>query len=113
MENTRKIQKIGDELNKTYPQRFPVETAGSDQWPFLSSVVQRFFETAGISIKDYLSDVEKTIIISALRRTEGNQKNAADLLGIKHTTLNEKIKRHRICFKKQAFFREPDRPLIV
>ena len=39
---------------------------------------------------------EREIIEVSLRRTNGVQRKAADLLGIKATTLHEKIKRLKI-----------------
>lgn len=43
---------------------------------------------------------EKDLIIKALEETKGNQIKAAKLLGVKHTTLNTKIKKLRIQWKK-------------
>src|SRR6266849_1577921 len=39
---------------------------------------------------------ETELIRTALERTGGNQARAARLLGVKHTTLNAKIKRYKI-----------------
>jgi transcriptional regulator with GAF, ATPase, and Fis domain len=41
---------------------------------------------------------EADLIRAALVRTGGNQARAARLLGVKHTTLNAKIKRHQLLF---------------
>lgn len=41
---------------------------------------------------------ETDLIRTALERTSGNQVRAARLLGVKHTTLNAKIKRYKILF---------------
>lgn len=40
---------------------------------------------------------ETQLIYAALEKTRGNQARAAKLLGVKHTTLNAKIKRYGIC----------------
>jgi len=50
----------------------------------------------GISFKDVITDFEKRLIESTLETTGGVQKDAARLLGLKQTTLNEMIKRHSI-----------------
>jgi DNA-binding NtrC family response regulator len=50
-------------------------------------------------IKAFMEDVEKRLIIAILERVSGNQKEAARILGIKYTTLNEKIKRYKISFR--------------
>jgi DNA-binding NtrC family response regulator len=50
----------------------------------------------GISLKDVITSVEKRLIESTLEAAGGVQKRAAELLGIKPTTLNEMIKRYDI-----------------
>jgi two-component system response regulator PilR (NtrC family) len=50
----------------------------------------------GISFKDVITSVEKRLIESTLEAAGGVQKRAAELLGIKPTTLNEMIKRYDI-----------------
>jgi two-component system response regulator PilR (NtrC family) len=50
----------------------------------------------GISLRDVISDFERRIIEATLDSTGGVQKEAARLLGLKPTTLNEMIKRHGI-----------------
>jgi DNA-binding NtrC family response regulator len=47
----------------------------------------------GVRFYDAVSRYERQLIESALRRSGGVQKQAAELLGLKPTTLNEKIKR--------------------
>jgi DNA-binding NtrC family response regulator len=49
-----------------------------------------------ISLRDQTLGFQKRLIESTLRRTKGVQKNAARMLGVKPTTLNEMIKRLRI-----------------
>jgi len=50
----------------------------------------------GLSFKDVVTNVEKRLIESTLEAAGGVQKRAAELLGIKPTTLSEMIKRHEI-----------------
>ena len=50
----------------------------------------------GISLRDVISNFERRLIESTLESTGGVQKEAARLLGLKPTTLNEMIKRHGI-----------------
>jgi len=47
----------------------------------------------GVRFYDAVSRYERQLIESALRKTGGVQKQAAEILGLKPTTLNEKIKR--------------------
>ena len=50
----------------------------------------------GISLKEVIASFERRLIESTLESTGGVQKEAARLLGLKPTTLNEMIKRHNI-----------------
>ena len=50
-------------------------------------------EKDGVSLKDLVSEFEKNLIVTALEKTNWNQKKAAGLLRMKATTLNEKVKR--------------------
>ena len=50
----------------------------------------------GISLRDVIASFERRLIESTLESTGGVQKEAARLLGLKPTTLNEMIKRHNI-----------------
>lgn len=50
----------------------------------------------GISLAEEVGRFEKNLIDSALLRCGGSQKKAAQLLGVKLTTLNAKIKRYKI-----------------
>jgi hypothetical protein len=49
-----------------------------------------------VDLKDAVQRFEIDLISAALERTRGNQSRAARLLGIKHTTLNAKLKRYQI-----------------
>ena len=49
-----------------------------------------------VKLQDEVQRFESDLIRSALERTKGNQARAARLLGVKHTTLNAKIKRYKI-----------------
>ena len=50
----------------------------------------------GLPMKDVVQEFQKQLIIDALRKSGWVQKEAAKLLGVKPTTLNEMIKRHGI-----------------
>jgi two-component system, NtrC family, response regulator AtoC len=51
------------------------------------------FPDDGLNMPAYLAAIEKDLIQRALDRTHGNRNRAADLLGIKRTTLVEKLRR--------------------
>jgi DNA-binding NtrC family response regulator len=50
----------------------------------------------GLPMKDVVQEFQKKLIVDALRKTNWVQKEAAKLLDVKPTTLNEMIKRHGI-----------------
>jgi len=52
--------------------------------------------TSPMDLKDAVKNFEIDLISAALERTRGNQSQAARLLGVKHTTLNAKLKRYQI-----------------
>ena len=49
-----------------------------------------------LRLHDEVQRFETELIRTALEKTGGNQARAARLLGVKHTTLNAKIKRYQI-----------------
>ena len=51
-----------------------------------------------VKLHDEVQKFEADLIRAALVRTNGNQSRAARILGVKHTTLNAKIKRYGISF---------------
>jgi DNA-binding NtrC family response regulator len=61
----------------------------------LSEVSTRF-SGDGLPLKERVASYEKSIIISALEKTDWNQKKAAQLLAVNATTLSEKLKRLKI-----------------
>ncbi len=48
------------------------------------------------SLKKFMTDLEKRIIDFTLSLTNGNQKNASRILGVKETSLCEKIKKYNL-----------------
>jgi len=61
-------------------------------WLFM----EYFFESSNIPLKNFMGKIEKNIILRTLYKVNGEQKKAAEILGLKYTTLNEKIKKYRI-----------------
>ncbi|MDD4700980.1 MAG: sigma-54 dependent transcriptional regulator [Desulfovibrio sp.] len=62
--------------------------SGSFVWPDLAVL-----EVQGLNLKDFLDAVEGRLIDEALIKAEGVKNQAAELLGIKRTTLIEKLKK--------------------
>lgn len=53
-------------------------------------------------LKDFINKIERSVIDSTLLLTMGNQKNASEILGVKKTSLNQKIKRFKIVKNKNS-----------
>lgn len=66
------------------------EPVVEDYWFFL----QKF------PLKELMDKLERMIIMSALSKFEGSQRETAKFLGLKPTTLNEKMKKHNIFLRK-------------
>jgi DNA-binding NtrC family response regulator len=67
----------------------------------LDSFIKYAFMNNGIDLKEFLEELERTLIIKTLSKFNGNQKDSARFLGIKYTTLHEKIRRYNIHFRKE------------
>ena len=65
--------------------------------------IEYFCVRQKLPFKDLIGSVEKSLILRALSKCNGNQRSAAKFLGMKYTTLNEKLKRYNIQFQKQPF----------
>ena len=64
------------------------------------SLNEYFFHLDGDPADDIyrmvIDNVEKTLFKNVMERAEGNQTQAADMLGINRTTLRNKLKAHRL-----------------
>jgi DNA-binding NtrC family response regulator len=66
-------------------------------------VIEHFCFKQHTPLKELVDSFERAILIKVLSRFNGNQRQSAKYLGMKSSTLNEKIKKHQIHFKKEAF----------
>ncbi len=64
---------------------------GGFVWPTLADLVER-----GMDLKEFLDTVEERLLSEALQRAEGVKNQAAEILGIKRTTLIEKLKKRNM-----------------
>lgn len=64
------------------------------------SLNEYFFHLDGEPADDIyrmvIDNVEKTLFKNVMRRADGNQTQAADMLGINRATLRNKLKAHRL-----------------
>ncbi len=63
----------------------------------------------GRTLRDLLDEYERGLIVSALQATGGNQRRAADRLGVLPTTLHEKLKRLGLRPRPEPGISEPQR----
>ncbi len=81
-----------------------------DEWKertFRKEVFELFIEyfcvRQRVPFKELIGNVEKTILLRVLSQCNGHQRSAAKFLGMKYTTLNEKLKKYNIQFDKKPF----------
>ena len=69
-----------------------------EQETLYNTIIQYYLEqnikNSKKPLKSFISSIEKKIIYTILDITNGNQKNAADILCLRATTLNEKLKKY-------------------
>ena len=89
LENTmeRAIILSGDRQT-LFPADFSLPRAGNSQ----RAVMPAPLSEAGVDLQQTVHRLERTLIEQAMRRTGGNKSQAADILGMKRTTLTAKMK---------------------
>ncbi|MDY0274050.1 MAG: sigma-54 dependent transcriptional regulator [Desulfomicrobium sp.] len=81
-------EKILKETGIEPPPRPLAATDGAFRWPDLGDL-----RDYGPTLKDFLDQVEDRLLTQALEEAEGVKNRAAEILGIKRTTLIEKLKK--------------------
>lgn len=103
----RAERKDGNVGNATFASGSPSE-GSAGRWPSETANIEIIAEYLSrqpvTSLAFLLEELERRIIAAALTRTKGNQRAAAARLGMKYTTLNEKVKRHGIEIERQIRF---------
>jgi transcriptional regulator with PAS, ATPase and Fis domain len=78
----------------------PAQLPGSITGPFSNTTYSNeVFLPTNLSLDDRINEIEKSIIIEALRKTGGVQVRATELLGINQRSLWHRIKKHKIDVK--------------
>ncbi|WP_457570805.1 sigma-54 interaction domain-containing protein [Desulfovulcanus sp.] len=71
------------------PKQKPVSASFS--WPTIKDMQRN-----KMNLKDFLDKIEENLLIEALKQAQGVKNKAAEILGIKRTTLIEKLKKKKI-----------------
>ena len=80
--------KILRETGVEVPKRLPVPVDASFRWPELKDLREQ-----DMGLKEFLDQVEERLLTEALGEVDGVKNKAAEVLGIKRTTLIEKLKK--------------------
>lgn len=78
---------IGEKPLKRVVETVPMRPAGFD-WPTLKDMKDK-----DLKLKDFLEAIEGRLLAEALEKADGVKNKAAELVGIKRTTLIEKLKK--------------------
>ena len=96
---------IQDSVGQETPR--PLDTDYLEEWKeraFKKEILRLFIDYYCVKhhtpLKEIMNDVEKTLLVRVLALCNGNQAQAAKILKTRTTTLNEKVKRFNIRFKK-------------
>ncbi len=87
-----------DELNLIYEVRSIERKFRNEVFNFF---VDYFCLKEKVQLKQFFEDLERHILVKTLAKFNGNQKNTAKFLGLKYTTLHEKVKKYHIQFRRQ------------
>ena len=77
----------------------PAQLPGSITGPFNATYSNEVSLPANLSLDERINEIEKSMIIEALRKTGGVQVRATELLGINQRSLWHRIKKHKIDVK--------------
>jgi transcriptional regulator with GAF, ATPase, and Fis domain len=68
----------------------------------LAAIASYLSLKTSVDLDTLLRGIERWIIVEALELSQGNQLAASRRLGVKYTTLNDKIRRHQIVLRKRV-----------
>ena len=89
---------------KDNPESFPHQTKVKKREfyeVFFDFFIDYFYMQENIDLKDFMNFLERAILVKMLDRFNGNQKDTATFLSVNHTTLNQKVRKHKISFFKR------------
>jgi transcriptional regulator with GAF, ATPase, and Fis domain len=84
-------EKIWHDLGDEPPKTLAPEIGVGFTWPRIGHLQEQ-----GLGLKDFLDAVEENLLSEALEKAQGVKNQAAEILGIKRTTLIEKLKKKKM-----------------
>ncbi len=76
-----------------------------EQWEKLfNHLIEECMLRGEFPLKNFLSYVELNLLVLTLQKCKGNQRDAAKILGIRNTTLHEKMKKYSLGLRKVLVF---------
>ena len=86
------LDEVGEDIGALPDPVTPTYCSGPRgfDWPTIADL-----KAKGMSLKDFLDTMEERLLTEALEMAEGVKNQAAEILGIKRTTLIEKLKKKR------------------
>jgi len=104
MKTEGSMQLTKEMLSQFQPTPIEQSLSREDLWEaLLNAALDRLCSDKDMPLKEFIEELERRLIIWTLFRANGNRKQVAKLLGIKYTTLHEKLKKHNIRFKNIAY----------
>lgn len=81
-------KKIWDDTGRAMPVAAPRTEPAGFVWPNVADI-----KAQGMGLKEFLDEIEERLLTEALAMADGVKNQAAEILGIKRTTLIEKLKK--------------------
>jgi len=94
--------KVFEDLFKKFLKNRRIERSDSSEHDLLIEFIEHFCVKNDIPFQALMDQLERSFLVRILSEMNGNQKATSEVLGIKPTTLYEKIKRYNIRFKKSS-----------
>ena len=80
-----------------------LKTASPKEWKLknfqkeiFDHLIEMYIAKRGAALPDIIADIEKSILLKALDQFSGNLKDTAHFLGIKYSTLYNKMKKYNL-----------------
>lgn len=109
--STRPWELVEPEMQRdSWPSRWNENSMEAIMETLVSSYLAANLSMPHTPLKEFMDDFEKRILRACLTLTQGHQRNAAAILGIKYTALFEKMRKHCINGRQMKLVRRLREP---